>query len=113
MFWPEPTITYDCCCTSKDADPVARPTFVSAAKTPTGRCAAHSASANRQLAANAPLVPCFTEDTLGEIEPFLHFGLPLFELLHAILERLEPRGCVFGRLTAGGPEFRDPEHREG
>jgi len=61
---------------------------------------------------DAPLVPCFAEDTLSEIEPFLHFGLPLFELLHAILECLEPRGRVFGWLTAGGTELRDPEDGE-
>src|ERR1044072_7415811 len=112
MFWPEPAITYARCCGSYDVDPVAPPTFVSAAKTPSGLCAAHNASANRQLAANAPLVPCLTEDTLSEVEPFLHFGLPLFELLHAILERLEPRGRVFGWLTAAGSEFRDPEDGE-
>ena len=45
-------------------------------------------------ATNTLLIPCSTEQTLGEIEPFLCFCQLLLEALNATLERLEPRSDV-------------------
>jgi len=104
----------------EDVEPLRPPTFVSAANVPSGRCAlrtspqtaALSASMSRRLAANAPLVPCFAEDTLSEIEPFLQFRpAPVRAPARDSRVPRAARSCL-RMVDRGGTELRDPEDGE-